>query len=222
MIPAARLQAAIEIVDDVIAAARSGGAAADVLIARYFKARRYAGSKDRRAVRGLAYDAIRRAGEMPASGRAALIGLAQDRPELAALFDGSAHAPAPIGADESGAPAGVAPEWLIRKLATVLSSEEMAALMTRAPLDLRVNRLKGTCADAMRLLPGAEPGHLSPDALRLPEGTMVETSAAFTGGLVEVQDEGSQLIVLACHARPGMTVIDLCAGARGNKGERAA
>ena len=68
MTPAARLQAAIEIVDEVVAAARAGGAAADTLIARYFKTRRYAGSKDRRAVRDLAYAAIRRAGELPANG----------------------------------------------------------------------------------------------------------------------------------------------------------
>ena len=80
MTPAARLQAAIEIVDEVVMAAQVGGAAADTLIARYFKTRRYAGAKDRRAVRDLAYAAIRRAGERPASGRAAMIGLAQDRP----------------------------------------------------------------------------------------------------------------------------------------------
>jgi 16S rRNA (cytosine967-C5)-methyltransferase len=96
MTPAARLQAAIEIVDEVIAAARRGGAAADSLIARYFKTRRYAGAKDRRAVRDLAYAAIRRAGEPPASGRAALIGLAGDRPDIAAMFDGSRNGPAPI------------------------------------------------------------------------------------------------------------------------------
>jgi len=215
MTPSARLQAAIEIVDDVVSAARSGGAAADTLIARFFKARRYAGSKDRRAVRGLAYDAIRRAGEPPASGRAALIGLAEDQPALKALFDGSPHGPAPIGVDERGAPKGVAPAWLVEKLARVLAPGEMAALLERAPLDLRVNRLKADRAAVARLFPGAEPGRLSPDALRLPEGSMVETSAAFADGLVEVQDEGSQLIALACRARPGMTVVDLCAGAGG-------
>ena len=62
MTPAGRAQAAIDLLDEIIAAARAGGAAADTLIARYFKARRYAGSKDRRAVRDLVYRAIRRAG----------------------------------------------------------------------------------------------------------------------------------------------------------------
>ena len=75
MTPQARLQAAIELVDEIIAAAREGGAAADTLIARYFKTRRYAGAKDRRAVRELVFRAVRRAGPRPGSGRAALLGL---------------------------------------------------------------------------------------------------------------------------------------------------
>jgi hypothetical protein len=215
MTPSARLQAAIDIVDEAIAAARAGGAAADTLIVRYFKARRYAGSKDRRAVRDLAYAAIRRAGEIPASGRAALVGLAQDQPDLAALFDGSAHAPAPIAPDEAGAAAGFVPGWLAEKLGRTLSPDELPALLDRAPLDLRINRLKSDRDAVLRLLPEAEAGRLSPDALRLPEGTKVEALPAFEQGLIEVQDEGSQLIALATHAVPGMTVVDLCAGAGG-------
>ena len=69
MTPAARVQAAIELVDAVIDAARSDGAPADRLIANYFRTRRYAGSKDRRAVRELVYRAIRACGPVPASGR---------------------------------------------------------------------------------------------------------------------------------------------------------
>jgi 16S rRNA (cytosine967-C5)-methyltransferase len=214
MTPAARLQAAIEIVDEVIAAAQAGGAAADTLIARYFKTRRYAGSKDRRAVRDLAYAAIRRAGERPASGRAALIGLAQQQPELLALFDGSANGPAPVG-EEPGAPAGIAPTWLEERLVAALGAEDLAALLGRAPLDLRVNRLKTTRDAVLQELTEAIPGHLSPDAIRLPEGTKIEAMPAFLEGRVEVQDEGSQVIVAACEAAPGMTAVDLCAGAGG-------
>jgi 16S rRNA (cytosine967-C5)-methyltransferase len=214
MTPAARLQAAIEIVDEVVAAAEAGGAAADTLIARYFKTRRYAGSKDRRAVRDLAYAAIRRAGERPASGRAAMVGLAQDRPEIAALFDGSHNYPAPIG-DEPAAPAGIAPAWLEEKLMAALGADELPAMLERAPLDLRVNRLKATRNDVLPELPDAVPGDLSPDAIRLPEGTKVEAMPAFAHGLIEVQDEGSQLIVAACAALPNMVAVDLCAGAGG-------
>jgi 16S rRNA (cytosine967-C5)-methyltransferase len=215
MTPSARLQAAIDILDEVIAAARTGGAAADTLIARYFKTRRYAGSKDRRAVRELAYAAIRRAGEVPASGRAALIGLAGDQPELRALFNGAPHCPAPIGEDESGAAPGYVPGWLAEKLSRTLAPGEVPALLDRAPLDLRVNRLKATREAVSKLIPEAAPGPLSPDALRLPEGTNVEALPAFEQGLIEVQDEGSQLIALATRAGAGMTVVDLCAGAGG-------
>jgi 16S rRNA (cytosine967-C5)-methyltransferase len=161
------------------------------------------------------YAAIRRAGEIPASGRAALVGLAQDQPDLAALFDGSAHAPAPIAPDEAGAAAGFVPGWLAEKLGRTLSPDELPALLDRAPLDLRINRLKSDRDAVLRLLPEAEAGRLSPDALRLPEGTKVEALPAFEQGLIEVQDEGSQLIALATHAVPGMTVVDLCAGAGG-------
>ena len=177
MTPAARLQAAIEIVDEVVVAAHAGGAAADTLIARYFKTRRYAGAKDRRAVRDLAYAAIRRAGERPPSGRAAMIGLARDRPDLASLFDGSTNGPAPIG-DEAVASAGIAPAWLEAKLAAALGAEELPALLERAPLDLRVNRLRAAREAVLTELPEAEPGLLSSDALRLAEGTRVEALPA--------------------------------------------
>src|SRR4051812_8638387 len=101
MTPAARAQAAVEILDQVIEAARSGGAAADTIVQRYFKTRRYAGSKDRRAVRELVYRAIRRCAEPPPTGRSALLGLAAEDAELLAAFDGSAHGPAPPAPDEA-------------------------------------------------------------------------------------------------------------------------
>lgn len=215
MTPAGRAQAAIDLLDRIIAAARDGGAAADVLIARYFKERRYAGSKDRRAVRDLIYRAIRRAGEIPASGRTALIGVAADDAAVAAAFDGSAHGPPPIATEEIAAEAGVAPRWLRDKLARTLGDAEMAALLDRAPLDIRVNALKATRDIVLPSIAGAEPTPIAPMGLRLPEGTQVESLDIFTDGLVEVQDEGSQIVTAMAVAAPGMTVVDLCAGAGG-------
>ncbi len=206
MTPQARAQAAIDILDEVVRAARDAGAAADTIVQRYFKTRRYAGSKDRRAVRELVYAAIRRAGERPDSGRAALVGLASDRPELAAAFDGVNHGPAPIAADEQSAPAAEMPGWLADRLTGF-------GLADRAPLDLRVNRLKAVRADIH--IEGAHPTPHAPDGLRLPEGTQVEPLPEWEAGAIEVQDEGSQLVTLACGAKAGMTVIDLCAGAGG-------
>jgi 16S rRNA (cytosine967-C5)-methyltransferase len=215
MRPAARVQAAIELLDQIIEAARSAGPAADTLIAAYFKTRRYAGSKDRRAVRELVYRAIRRSGEPPKSGRAAFLGLAEDDPELLPLFDGSPHAPAAPVAGEEGAAALVAPSWLKGRFDPLVEAGEMPALLQRAPLDLRVNRLRGGRNDAAAALAEAAATPLSPIGLRLPEGLQVEQTGAWEGGLVEVQDEGSQLLALGCGARPGMKVIDLCAGAGG-------
>lgn len=212
MTPSARIQAAIDLLDAIIASARDGGPAADTLIARYFKERRYAGSRDRRAVRDHVYDAIRRAAERPETGRAAMIGVAQERPDIAVLFDGSTHAPLPIEPGETGAAAGAVPGWLKALLADKV---EQDALLGRAPVDLRVNRLKATPEAVAPLLPDATPIVGLPDGLRLPEGFPVEQQGAWKDGLVEVQDAGSQWIAAACAVQPGMTVVDLCAGAGG-------
>ncbi|OQW47989.1 MAG: RNA methyltransferase, partial [Proteobacteria bacterium SG_bin6] len=215
MTPQARAQAAIELLDAIIAAAREGGAAADTLIARYFASRRYAGSKDRRAVRELVYAAIRRAGEVPVSGRAAMLGLAQDDAALAPLFDGGPHAPAPIAAGEPVAPAGIAPAWLEAALAeSGTAPAEQAALVDRAPLDLRVNPARASVAQLRAALPEAAPIAGLPQALRLPHGTQVDQLDLYRAGGFEVQDAGSQL---ASRALPldGQPVIDLCAGAGG-------
>jgi len=216
MTPGARLAAAIELLDAVIAAAREGGAAADTLIARYFATRRYAGSKDRRAVRELVYEAIRRFGEPPTSGRAAMVALADIDPGIAALFDGSAHAPLAIGPDEPRAIEARVPGWLGRRLAeSGLDQADIDSLIDRAPLDLRVNRLRTTAAELADQFAEASLVDGAPDALRLPTGTMVDQMPAWQDGLIEIQDVGSQMVAAAAHAEPGMQVIDLCAGAGG-------
>lgn len=219
MTPSARVEAAIEILDAVIEAARGGGAAADTVIARYFKDRRYAGSKDRRAVRELVYDAVRAFGEVPASGRAAMIGLARAaRSDLLALFDGGPNAPAPVAADEAGATPVPVPAWLMPSLRRRFGADadtEVAALLARAPLDLRANALKATPDAVLAELAGVGPipGLLA--GLRAEAAFNVEATAAFLEGRVEVQDAGSQRVCVAADARSGMTVVDLCAGAGG-------
>ena len=214
MTPAARLQAAIEILDEVIASAEGDGPPADALVTRYFKARRYAGSKDRRAVRDLVFRAIRRSGERPATGRAAMIGLAVDDADLSASFDGSPHGPAPI-ADEAGAPASCLPQWVDRELSPLVTAEEWPALLERAPLDLRVNVARAHREAMLESFEEAQPTRLSPWGIRLPSDTRVDDHPAFADGLVEVQDEGSQLIALACEPQGSQNILDLCAGAGG-------
>lgn len=215
MTPGARAQAAIDLLDAVIEAARSGGAAADTIAQRFFAARRYAGSKDRRAIRALAWEAIRSFGERPADGRAAMVALARSRPELAECFDGSAYGPATLDPEETAAEPGLAPTWLVEALAgSGLDEREVAALLERAPVDVRVNRVKADHAQVQGEI-GGEPLVFAPDALRLGTDTPVEPLPAWREGRIEVQDAGSQLVGSLAGAEPGMCVVDLCAGGGG-------
>ena len=215
MILSSRTQAAIEILDQVIASAEADGPPADAVVQRYFKTRRYAGSKDRRAVRELAFRAIRAVGERPASGRTAMLALAAGDAELAATFDGSTHGPAAIGEAEQGAELSLLPHWIEARLSSQVGADEWPALLERAPLDLRVNAARSPRDVLTPHFPGATPTRLSPWGLRLPPDSQISNDPAFTDGRVEVQDEGSQLIALACAAADGMTIVDLCAGAGG-------
>lgn len=214
MTPAARLQAAIEIVDLVIQSAREDGPPADAIVTRYFRTRRYAGSKDRRAVRELVFRAIRRTAETPESGRSAIVGLAQDEPAFLDLFGGP-RGPEALAEGEIGSPASMVPDWLLPELSPLVQSDEWPALLERAPLDLRVNAARADREAIGAYFPDSRPTPLSPWGLRLPHGSRVDESDAYRSGLVEIQDEGSQLIALACDVRGEQHVIDLCAGAGG-------
>jgi 16S rRNA (cytosine967-C5)-methyltransferase len=162
------------------------------------------------------------------------------RPEaIAAACDGGRFRPAPpTDAEErllralvgrtlhhpemSRAVANDLPEWLEPCLERVFGNElerEMVALNASAPIDLRVNWLKADREAARRALAAdgvsAEPTPWSPIGLRLSERAPLGGLAAFRDGLVEVQDEGSQIAALLADARPGMRVVDFCAGAGG-------
>jgi 16S rRNA (cytosine967-C5)-methyltransferase len=212
--PAARLQAAAEILNEVIAAAREDGPPADLIVSRYFKTRRYAGSKDRRAVRELVFRAIRRSGERPESGRAAILGLAEEEPALLELF-GEPRGPDARRDGEAAAPAAFAPAWIASELSPLVGEGEWPALLERAPLDLRANAARASRAQLAGAFEGAVPTPLSPWGLRLPPDSRIEDHPAYLEGLVEVQDEGSQLIALACQPGSGERLLDLCAGAGG-------
>lgn len=243
MTPSARLSAAIEVLSDIEARRRP---AADAL-KDWGLTHRFAGSSDRAAIAGLVYDALRRRSSaayvMGAdTPRAVLLGMLRlernlDAGAIAALFDGSRFAPAPlldaeraaIGcADLSAAPPHVAgdyPAWLDPHLERVFGEEraaEAAALSARAPLDLRVNTLKATREQAIAALPdlAVAPTRWSPVGLRIelkPEAKSpaIHAEPAFIKGMVEIQDEGSQLAALLAGAHSGEQVGDLCAGGGG-------
>ena len=243
MTPGARLAAAIEVVAEIEARRRP---AADAL-KDWGLSHRFAGSGDRAAIAGLVYDALRRRASSAyvmddAAPRAVLIGMLRlerklDAAAIARLADGARYAPAPLtdaerarleAASLDGAPPAIAgdyPPWLDPHLARVFGDEraaEGAALSSRAPLDLRVNALKGErdkAAEALAEL-APQPTRWSPLGLRIAlaadaKSPAIHAEPAFIKGLVEVQDEGSQLAALLAAAKPGEQVVDLCAGAGG-------
>jgi 16S rRNA (cytosine967-C5)-methyltransferase len=159
--------------------------------------------------------------------------------DVAASFDGGRFRPASLSSGEQRLaqslagrslthpemPRAVAndlPDWLEPPLAALYGrrlEDEIAALNAPAPFDLRVNALKADREAARRALATegiiAEPTPWSPLGLRLKHRAPLAGTAVFKDGLVEVQDEGSQLAALLAGARPGMRVVDFCAGAGG-------
>jgi len=114
------------------------------------------------------------------------------------------------------------PSWMGPSLHAIFGprlEQELQALSQTAPVDLRINTLKATREDVQSMLADdkieVEPTPLSPLGLRLQSRARLGGTHAFKRGLFEVQDEGSQLIALLCGVRPGMTVVDYCAGAGG-------
>ena len=214
MTPSARLQAAIDLLDEIILAARDNGASADIITKKYFKTRRYAGSKDRRAIREFVYSCIRRFGERPESGRSAMVGLAAEMTELNDLFDDSAYGPKTLGPNEPASSGGLIPCWLEPYFSKLVDNVEKIALFDRAPLDIRMNMSLAAKNEVQKEWPEAEqlPFH---EAFRLPSGKNIEQSDLHRSGAVEIQDLGSQTIVKSCPIQNTKIVLDMCAGAGG-------
>ena len=135
--------------------------------------------------------------------------------------------PEPLGVPEDPLDALAAetslPRWLAKLWSEQLGAAETralaAALNQRAPLTVRANLLKSSRDELLAILrtegSRVEPTRFSPWGVTFTGRTNVFALRAFKAGLFEVQDEGSQLIALACEARPGQVVVDACAGAGG-------
>ncbi|MGE3363131.1 MAG: RsmB/NOP family class I SAM-dependent RNA methyltransferase [Rhizobiaceae bacterium] len=125
------------------------------------------------------------------------------------------------------------PDWCVPLLGAAYGAdwvEEAAAMATRPPLDLRVNTLLSTRDKVLAELADlhATPAALAPHGIRIPpiDGSgrhpNVQAEPAFQKGWFEVQDEGSQIVAHLAGAKPGMRVLDFCAGAGGKTLELAA
>jgi 16S rRNA (cytosine967-C5)-methyltransferase len=216
---------------------------ADAIMSRHFKADRQLGSRDRSLVAEAAFDALRRlaslrwvmqtADPVRAPRLAALITLARqhgidslaprslrgdERAVKGALEIELRHAPQAVRAE--------VPLWLLRLVEAQYPDalQLLAALAQAAPLDLRVNTQKTDRATVLAELCSAtrlhapmqaEATRFGPDAIRLHEKPALTRWPLYKDGLIEVQDEGSQLVARLLAPRRGEMVVDFCAGAGG-------
>lgn len=234
MRPDARAQAAIDVLDAWLA----GGDGLDRILAAWGRNNRYAGSGDRHGVADLVYGAVRRMRSATwvtgvtgaVSGRDLLHGaLWLEGADPADLFTGARYAPVVLSSGEVAtrrsletAPRDVRldyPGWLAPQMDGVPDAP-LEALRHRAPVFLRVNTLKTTRDAAVRALAAegieTEACDGADTALRVVSGPRrVQGSEAYRTGLVEVQDAASQIVTARSGVKPGMTVLDLCAGGGG-------
>lgn len=232
MTPAARVQAAIEVLDQV----RSGKSAEQALTG-WGRRSRYAGSKDRAAVRDHVFDALRCRRTYAAlgggeTGRGLMLGaLRASGEDPDALFGSTPHAPSPLSEQERGAghkplegPEELdMPDWLWPSIIDSLGDQATAyarSLKTRAPVHLRVNLRKVTReavqAELARDSILTQPHPAADTALQIIEGARrLRQSRAYLDGRVELQDAASQAVVQALPLRDGMRVLDYCAGGGG-------
>jgi 16S rRNA (cytosine967-C5)-methyltransferase len=256
MTPGARVAATIELLDEIVSrSAKDGeGRPADLVANAFFRARRFIGGGDRRAVSERVWSILRRYGQLvwwldrarhpDRVGRALvaadlLLVEGMDLGQLSALFDGGRYRPAPLDEAEIRAlrqmeghslPHPEQPDWVrlnvqewvaphLKEAYGEAWGREVAALENPPPVDLRVNRLRASVEEARAALKRegveTEPMRYSPNGLRLKRRLSVVAGDAFRDGLIEVQDEGSQIVAALVDAKPGMQVADYCAGAGG-------
>jgi 16S rRNA (cytosine967-C5)-methyltransferase len=227
MTPGARAAAAIEVLDAVLA-----GQPVEPALTAWARGHRFAGSGDRLAIRDHVFDALRRRRSLAAlgggeTGRGLVLGLFRNRGEEH-LFDGQGYAPPPPTPDEAPRPATEAealdcPDWLLPRLRDSLGAGAdgfLRALQDRAPVFLRVNRLKTDPAAALAALAAdgiaADPVPDLPTALRVTgNARRIQTARAYLDGLVELQDLSSQALCAVLPLRSGDRVLDYCAGGGG-------
>lgn len=232
MTPAARIAAAIELLDRILAPEPVERA-----LSNWGRRNRYAGSKDRAALRDLVFDALRCRRSFAAlggaeTGRGLMIGaLRAQGHDVDEFFSGARYAPATLTEDESAAGAPPAaegvvldcPDWLLPYLRSSLGSDAdsvLQALRQRAPVFLRVNSRKASRETAMAALSDdgitTMPHPLSLSALQVVDGARrIRASQVFTSGVVELQDAASQAASDLVPLSDGARMLDLCAGGGG-------
>jgi 16S rRNA (cytosine967-C5)-methyltransferase len=215
---------------------------ADKILNTYFRERRYIGAKDKRAIAAHVYTALRLVPRYirvtDDNARLLMLMVLRDKENLTVsdlreIFSGDAYSPQKLtkfemcrleakdeftDAEKNAIPAEL--HSLFLDSMPLESYEELAkAYLTEGTFDLRVNTLKSTREAVLALLAAdgyeVSPTPLSPIGIRFNKRQSLEGHPLFKEGIIEVQDEGSQLIALSCEASPKMAVLDYCAGAGG-------
>ena len=234
MTPAARLSTSIEILDQILA-----GQPAGLTLTNWGRRNRFAGSRDRAAIRDIVFDCLRARRSLSHRGGAetgrAIVSayVAREGLPLDEIFTGATYAPAPLSNDEIARlkretpmsdPVRLNyPDFMDQELKRSLGDQfeaVMSEMLRRAPVDLRVNTMKADIKRAAAVLETedilAAPLEPVPTALRVTENhRRVGQSKAYRDGLVELQDASSQAAALFANAKPGMKVLDYCAGGGG-------
>lgn len=231
MLVAARVAAAIEILDLIL-----DGVAPEKALTGWGRTHRFAGSKDRAAIRDHVFDALRCRASYAwiggaETGRGIMLGAMRVAGREAEVFTGDGHAPEPTTPDETArdiedAPRDVRldmPDWLLPHFDAALKDQSdtvLARLQTRAGVFLRVNVRKGSRDDAIASLEEDGIQCLPLDNIKtalqvIDNERRVAQSAAYLSGLVEVQDPSSQAAVKTLMIEPHMRILDLCAGGGG-------
>ncbi|MCH2078832.1 MAG: RsmB/NOP family class I SAM-dependent RNA methyltransferase [Rhodobacteraceae bacterium] len=232
MTPAARYAAAIDILDEVL-----GGTSAEPACLAWTRGHRFAGSKDRAAIRDIVFSIERRRRSCAAmggslTGRGLVRGyLAQQGIEEASVFHADRYAPELSESDpevrawqdlDAGEQADLQP-WMWETLKAEHGENAAAiaeALRHRAPVWLRVNGLKAQPAAVLRTLtkagfePESDPD--LPSAIKVEKATrQLAQHELLSKGAVELQDLGPQRALAEMEVTAGMTVLDFCAGGGG-------
>lgn len=228
MTPAARVQTAIELLEPIL-----DGAPAERVLTGWARKSRFAGSKDRAAIRDHVYDVLRQRHSTAQAGggdtpRALMIGLLRlQEVDLESIFSGVAYAPDPLTPSELETPTVKkrvdVPAWLEDQLRADLGSDFdtiETAMKDRAPVILRVNLLKASLAQAQKALSAVgivtEPHPASETALLVTEGArQIRNSDAFKSGLIELQDAASQAAIDLLPLDQVRRTLDYCAGGGG-------
>ncbi len=232
MTPAARYAAAIEVLDLI-----QSGRPAEQVLTTWARQNRFAGSKDRAAIRDHVYDVLRQKRSVAArgggtDGRALILGLLRAQgSEVDEVFGAGGYGPTALSPAEksggrepsAGDEAADLPDWLWPMWCDDLGADAVRVadlLRHRAGVHLRVNLRRSSLAQAQAILAEDAITTRPIDGIRtalevLENPRRIGVSRALKVGYVELQDAASQRAMLTLADLAPQSVLDYCAGGGG-------